>query len=70
MSYSRINQDGFLVEVKDRRVFINGREICESQMKQAMLGNVQMMVGIIAGFLAGGFSAYVLLPELIQMGLR
>lgn len=64
MQYSRIKQDNLLVEVRDQRVFINGREICESQVKQAMLGNIYMMVGIVSGFLAGGFSAYVILSQL------
>lgn len=60
MAYSVISQNGFLVEVKDRRIFVNGSEVCQDQIKESQLRKIYIMVGVIAGFLAGGFSGLVI----------
>ncbi|HHY0551899.1 TPA: hypothetical protein ACVU5P_004218 [Vibrio parahaemolyticus] len=62
MGHSVIQANGITVEVKGKSVFIDGRLVTKDQMQQAIYGKVFGMVCLIVGWLAGGFSAAVLLP--------
>ncbi|EGQ7810345.1 hypothetical protein I6Y99_004388 [Vibrio parahaemolyticus] len=62
MSHSIIRANGITVEVKGQSVFIDGRLVTKDQMKQAMHGKIFGMVCLIVGWLAGAFSAFVILP--------
>ncbi|ELA9084635.1 hypothetical protein H4F26_22360 [Vibrio alginolyticus] len=70
MRHSIIQTDDITVEVNGKRVYINGRLVCESTIEQAKLTNIASMLCLIVGFVAGGFSAYVLLPELMLLGVN
>lgn len=70
MRHSIIQTDDITVEVNGKRVYINGRLVCESTIEQAKLTNIASMLCLIVGFVAGGFSAYVLLPELMPLGVN
>lgn len=67
MRHSIIQTDDITVEVNGKRVYINGRLVCESTIEQAKLINITSMLCLIVGFVAGVFSAYVLLPELMHL---
>jgi hypothetical protein len=70
MGHSIIQTDGMTVEVRGKRVYINNCPVQPDTIEQIRFTKISNMVCVIGGFLAGGFCAYVLLPELIQMGLR
>jgi len=67
MRHSIIQTDDITVEVNGKRVYINGRLVCESTIEQAKLINITSILCLIVGFVAGVFSAYVLLPELMHL---
>ncbi|EGR1298321.1 hypothetical protein EAF56_20250 [Vibrio alginolyticus] len=67
MRHSIIQTDDITVEVNGKHVYINGRLVCESTIEQAKLINITSMLCLIVGFVAGVFSAYVLLPELMHL---
>ncbi|HIF5708867.1 TPA: hypothetical protein ACX3IQ_004025 [Vibrio parahaemolyticus] len=67
MRHSIIQTDDITVEVNGKHVYINGRLVYESTIEQAKLINITSMLCLIVGFVAGVFSAYVLLPELMHL---
>ncbi|ENJ1591133.1 hypothetical protein AB0539_004492 [Vibrio parahaemolyticus] len=63
-SHSVISVGGMTVEVKGKRVFINGKEVTEDKIRDAAMARVYSMVFLIVGFIAGAFSMAVILPLL------
>ena len=64
MSYSRTQSGGTTVEVKNQKVFINGRLVTAEQMEQAKYGKIFGMTCLVVGWLMGAFSVAVILPLL------
>lgn len=64
MGNTVISTKDVTVEVKGKSVFINGRLVCEDLMQQAKFTKVSNLVFLIAGFVAGGFSAAVIIQIL------
>lgn len=61
MGHSVISSNGVTVEIKGKRVFINGKEISDDKMRGAAIARLYCMFYLVAGFLGGSFFAVVVL---------